>query len=69
LLRVHESDNGPKRQDQIDEVLSGFGQLGNCAGPLLRTDLTRLTQIGHSQFAAKGRRPWLLESSGSNTAQ
>ena len=31
--------------------------------------VTAHTQIGHSQFAAKGRRPWLLESSGSNTAQ
>src|ERR1700756_1742939 len=25
--------------------------------------VTAHTQIGHSQFAAKGRRPWLLESS------
>jgi hypothetical protein len=30
---------------------------------------TTKTHFGHSQFAAKGRRPRLLESSGSNTAQ
>ena len=38
---------GPKRKDQIDQVLSAFGQLRNYLRSLLRTGLTRLTHLRH----------------------
>ena len=56
LANLEPSTHGLRRQDQIDEVLSAFGQFRNYARSWLRTDLSRLTRSGHCGRHERGPR-------------